>query len=303
MSILLTMRWLYFCLFLFFLILLILGSKQALLPAHSYQEIYDIQDQYTIHWQHADSIYNISDVLWAKQIANDSMGIVAQDSELEKINKIGSFLLNAFYHRLGNPPDTLFKMQACQQYQYLLHHDAELYCTQFSSLFAFFARSQGLITREIECKNKYDRHVFNETYIPSIKHWVYTDLTHRINYVEKNGKALSQHDVQQILPKKNQNAFIHNDIHSNSWAEYRLKLSKNFDYETDYYIYLNPNLASYHTISFLEKTKRLFLKKLNYQVYRSNPNKHSWHIARSGILIVLILFSLVKILRFKSKKS
>lgn len=121
--------------------------------------------------------YSKQEIQQGKLVSVQEMKIEDKDNALTKVKKIATYLVQHFHHQLGNPKQNMFTLTPWQQFEAIRNQKAEFYCTQYSDMFAFFARINQLSCRQIESKGTRDRHIFNETYIPELKQWVYTDLT------------------------------------------------------------------------------------------------------------------------------
>lgn len=270
--------------------------------------LYQTDSSFINSWQPQHTQYLRNEIAEAELISENDMGILQTDSSISKIKKIGFYLLRKLYHIHENPKDEVFAMTPLQQFKTISAGKSGLYCTQYSAMFTFFCRANGLITRQIESVGVNDRHIVNETFLPETKEWVFTDLTNNIVTTKSGVKNLNLLEVYNSLTnasktKEFQVLQFHDSILEFTSFENVSKIL-NFDYDSlcKFHFYYEMNFDWVYSNS--ERRKRFFLNEIWYVSYSNNPTQETWFYLKNGsfVLIVLILLSFL-IPRKKSQKS
>lgn len=288
------------------LILLFFTKEKSYNPYQaSLFELYKTNDDYVNKWRFTDDLYPTEEVKVAQQFCIDSMGVDANDSSYIKIQKIGSFLISHLNSQLGNPNQELFLQSPWQIYQTINAGQSEFFCTQYSAMFAFFCRINNLTTREIECKGKNDRHIFNETFLPESNEWVYTDLTQKVILIKKNHQFLNfanvYHEITDVKKTMDDTCFSVEQATDTmlTLSNYRENLLFNFDSNAVFYYYYVTDLKS--TQILVNKLKSYFLNQPYFRVYSHRTFFPFWYLIKYYLLANMLW--LVPSLFFSKKKK
>lgn len=280
------------CVFVFF----IAKDKGNYIRAANKSELYSNSKDEIRKWLINDSLYPKEDVVQAKLFSKYEMKVTIEDSSIQKVSKIGSYLIEHLHSKLGNPDSAMFKRTPWEQFRFIKDSSAEFYCTQYSAIFTFFCRVNGLATREIECKGKNDLHIFNETYLPETKQWVYSDLTQGIISLQKQNNSMNLLDVYEALYDQNQwpliecNVFQSPSSNNVSFESFVDRLEYNFDTHCIFYYYQNADLSIQPSPLF-KQSKPCALVYSNDIVYFKWP-LILWASVVLGVLMIFKLFKL-----------
>lgn len=285
--------------------LLFLTREKSYYPYEVHEKILYQSDSISLEkWSLSEAKYDSTEIVLAQQLSNNEIGIKVEDSAYVKLQKIGEYLMLKLHHQLGKPKDSIFSLTPWNQYQAILNKKSEFYCTQYSAMFAFFCRVNHITTREIECKGKNDRHIFNESYLPETNEWVFTDLTNGIISIrDERNQFLNLIELYNTIyiPKNNDYAlaFSNDTIQMSPLVSYAARLQYNFDKHCRFYFYTVADLKSTKTP--LNKFKRYFLNQPYFYTYSRDAIFHGWIFIKyiSLILIVGLFVSLFK----QGKKS
>jgi hypothetical protein len=280
------------CVFVFF----IAKDKGNYIHTANKSELYTNSKEEIRKWLINDSLYQKEDVEQAKLFSKHEMKISIEDSSIQKVSKIGSYLIEHLHSKLGNPDSAMFKRTPWEQFYFIKNSSAEFYCTQYSAMFAFFCRVNGLATREIECKGKNDLHIFNETYLPETKQWVYTDLTQGIISLQKQNRLMHLIEVYEVLYGQSQWPMLQCNVNDCStmkqvgFESFVEQLKYNFDSQCVFYFYQNADLSIQPSPLF-KQTKPCAL------VYSNNIVYFKWPFIRwvSIVLGLVMIYKLIKL--------
>jgi len=280
------------CVFVFF----IAKDKGNYIRTANKYELYSNSKDEICKWLINDSLYLKEDLEQAKLFSKHEMKISITDSSIQKVSKIGSYLIGHLHSKLGNPDSAMFKRTPWEQFNFIKDSSAEFYCTQYSAMFAFFCRVNGLATREIECKGKNDLHIFNETYLPETKQWVYSDLTQGIISVEKQNRFMHLFDVYEALYSQSQWPLVQCNVSDSltmkqvGFESFVERLKYNFDSHCIFYFYQNADLSIQPSPLF-KQSKPCALVYSNDLVY------FKWPLIRlaSVVLGLMMIYKLIKL--------
>lgn len=280
------------CVFVFF----IAKDKGKYIRTANKSELYSNSKDEIRKWLINDSLYPKEDVEQAKLFSKHEMKVSIGDSSIQKVSKIGSYLIEHLHSKLGNPDSAMFKRTPWEQFRFIKDSSAEFYCTQYSAIFTFFCRVNGLATREIECKGKNDLHIFNETYLPETKQWVYSDLTQGIISLQKQNNSMNLLDVYEALYDQNQWPLIECNVvqspssNNVSFESFVDRLKYNFDTHCIFYYYQNADLSIQPSPLFKQSKPCAF-------VYSNDIVYFKWPLIlwASVVLGVLMIFKLFKL--------
>lgn len=261
-------------------------------------ELYKTDSGSISNWAYSTSLYFESEVNQGRKFSADSMGIKESDLAEIKLIKIAEFLIDRFQAQLGSPSASLRESSPWQQFLLLTSDTSlELYCTHYSAMYAFFARINGLSCREIECKGKNDLHIFNEIYIPSAHKWVYSDLTHGIPFLLKNGAYQSTLELYSNLHSQFTEPLVMGDISSDPVPKFltleeRKKMLYNFDAQCEFHYYQNANLDITPKPIF-QQSQPVILVYANKFIYYKWPLL-KWISITTAMICFLVLFRMLK---------
>ncbi len=137
----------------------------------------------------------------AEKILAREIGIRAGDSDRERVEKIGRFLLTALDSRRGIPAPDL-DPSPLGSYRCALAGTSAIWCDQFARIYYLFANAAGVPTRRVSVTGRLDgvvlgAHGFTESLIDG--KWAYVDLFTRILEVENGtGTLLNAADLLML---------------------------------------------------------------------------------------------------------
>jgi len=260
----------------------------------------DIDSAYLKKWDSERKKFSQAQLAKGYQLLKDSLGIDTIYSEIDKVRKIASLLFEVFSSQIGIPQDSLNRMDALEQYIYLLENrDKQLWCGHFQQMFGFFIMSAGFVNRYVELvprKNvPVDFHEVNEVYLPGNKSWIMVDVTRNRLITFEHGKMLSAAEYWELKQAKEQQTIqvIAGD-------------SVIIEHATpDHYFNKNYFLRYYHSMdlkavySIKEKLKRYIWQDSWYQNY-DPQHRHSNLLFRikqlalflwiASLILILLLF-------------
>lgn len=263
----------------------------------SQEEIYTTDSIAVLKWAFKKGTYPEAEVMAARKLSADSIGIFEDDAAEVKMIKIASFLILKFYKQLGSPSEELRTLTPWRQYEALREDTTQdLYCTHFSAMYSFFCRVNGLSIREIECKSVNDLHIFNEIFLPEEKKWVYSDLTHGIVRMKKDRQIMSTLEMYASLQDTTSSLTIESPLHqaqnvSFASAPIRQALQYNFDPKCAFYYYQTADLRLWPK-SILTQESPLVL------IYSNRSIWSKWSLLKV-LFMFITLASLVWLIRNK----
>lgn len=137
-------------------------------------------------------------------ILKNEIGITKELSSLEKVKRIGQFLLKKMRRNEGSPSDTIKNLTPLRQYKLVCENNDTLDCAIWTDIFFLFANCAGIPTRRIGVGGSMDNiavsgHVFNECYIPEQQRWAFVDLTSRkLMVVDEKGRVFNSVALAQL---------------------------------------------------------------------------------------------------------
>lgn len=145
-----------------------------------------------------------------KRLTEIYAGIRKQDSTLTKVIKIGSWLRRSFSKcKIGKPTDSFEKLSSIEQYKAATRAESPVWCGTFGSQFSFFCYANSITSRHIEAKGGADNHVVNESFVPELNKWVFSDLLNNVLYCEdSNRNILNTVDLLYRNSQKDTTAII-----------------------------------------------------------------------------------------------
>ncbi len=105
----------------------------------------------------------------------------AKDPALVQIADIAAYLQNQLDPHRGEPRPLMHSLNGLDQYAAATRGRSNVYCANYSEIFAYFANVAGLPTRLVDVRGRYDgislgAHTFNEVFIADLDQWIYIDL-------------------------------------------------------------------------------------------------------------------------------
>ena len=259
---------------------------------HKYATYSTLYSADTIKWKKIINDYPKQELVEAKAIL-DSLQINHRPTPV-KVVEIGRFLYNHFHKQLGHSSDQLVSASPLNQYKILRSSDTtQLWCGNFSEMFAFFCWSEGIACRVIEIMNPGDHHVLNECYLPEIGQWAVTDLTNNNLFIlndNRNSYAnlLSLRDSSWLTVSTLQatdRAIVLHPLDTKYYDKY-------FDNKNPIYYYYRVN--NFEIYKPIQKIKRYFLPDAWYEEV-SNNRRSNWpfYIKQFFTLLWLIVVPLL----------
>lgn len=117
-----------------------------------------------------------------RRILKEEIGIKPDENTLEKIGKIGRYLITNLKLHEGSPSDSIKSLTPLRQFDLACKLNDKIDCANYSDIYFLFANCAGIATRRIGVAGWVDYvtisgHVFNESYIPEQRRWAFVDLT------------------------------------------------------------------------------------------------------------------------------
>ena len=165
----------------------------------SYQSLYQpCNKECKEKWEGFVRDYSTAEFVEAKTIS-DSV-VKGKSSSFEKILSLGQFLRSKFEGQLGQPTTALICSTPLSQFRQLESNKTnQLWCSNFSQMFAFFCWTQNIVCRNIGIMNPGDNHVINECYLPESKQWILVDLTTNILASESKDEPFNLVDFRKAV--------------------------------------------------------------------------------------------------------
>lgn len=176
----------------------------------SYEELYDPSFNTTgalKKWQHNDQ-FPEEEIRKGRDLTRVYAGVRENDPSLTKMLKIGSWLVRSYRQcRRGEPTEEFSALSLTDQYAAASRAETPVWCGTFGIHFLFFCSINGITSRAIEKKGGGDHHVMNESFIPELGQWVFSDLLFNALYCKnEQGKMLNLVDLLLINEKKDSSA-------------------------------------------------------------------------------------------------
>lgn len=139
-----------------------------------------------------------------QKLLHDSVMVLDQDSTVDKVLKISSFILKRIAGHLGIPPDSFAGKHPLQQLYDVQNKGAKVWCGNISALFSCLASVAGVPVRAVQTGDFKDNigsgiHVFCEVYIREKRCWSYVDLTMNAVLPTDGKRYLNGLDIQRLL--------------------------------------------------------------------------------------------------------
>jgi hypothetical protein len=259
-------------------------------------------------WQQMRKQYPDTQLKEGKRLTEIYAGIKEQDSTLTKLIKIGSWLRRSFGRcEIGKPTDFFQKLSSIDQYKAASLAETPIWCGTFASQFSFFCYANGITCRYIESKGGADNHVVNESFIPELNQWVFSDLLNNVLYArDGNNKIINTVDLLYRNSKNDTTAFIAYQQTAND----SLQVLPRKEYSRLWKTYLNTGnkLYFYYTTDLdyvynsTQKTIRYIYPKTWFELFTLTPVSNTAFYLRTLFLYAGII-SLLIFIPFYLKKN
>jgi hypothetical protein len=168
----------------------------------SYEELYAPSFNTTAtlkKWQHIDQ-FPEEEIKKGKELTRLYAGIRENDPSLTKMLKIGSWLQRSYRQcKRGEPTEKFSALSLTDQYTAASRAESPVWCGTFGIHFLFFCSINGITSRAIEKKGGGDHHVMNESFIPELGQWVFSDLLFNTLYCRnEQGRILNLVDSSAV---------------------------------------------------------------------------------------------------------
>lgn len=251
-----------------------------------------------------DNAYPRDDVLEAKRIIAEEIGITSADTTKAKIEKIGLFVLSRLDDKRGIPAKGL-SQEAMDEYKCALDGTSRIWCVQFSRIYALFANVAGISTRFVSLGGRVDgvalsAHAFTESFISETGQWVYVDLFSRILFVSNShGKLLNTLDLFML-----QQAGVEEGLSATVFKDDRIRRVPYAEVVDDIAYYFNRDatfIFSRKKFQLLKQYRRLELAVkivLNPDLSFSLKNSSSKHFFAVGLFYAALFFLFIQLFMF-----
>lgn len=160
----------------------------------------NVQDWVPHSWEHDERISFAS----VKQYLRDSIQVNENDSAVQKILKIGQFIMATVPDKDEIPADSISQLHPLQQLQLAQQGKTDLWCGHYTAIFSCLASAAGLSTRTVFTGGTRENlalgnHAFCEVWIEEKKCWAYVDLTHKTILCQLGEQYLNVVDIQRLL--------------------------------------------------------------------------------------------------------
>ncbi len=290
------------------------------LPLIDYQ-LYPID-----RWTKLSKSISSDEINEVKKILREDIMVSDTNTTVEKIEKIGTYLIKKLRAVEGSPSGDIKQQTPLTQFKIACSKTNQIDCANYCDIFHLFANVAGVPTRKIAVGGwvsdaMISGHVFNESYVKEQKRWAFVDLTSKklmvINNTKK--KVLNTIDLLNIKNSKvygAESAIVINSEDKKDTVDYqKVNQSENeyFKRAAIFYIIkgdINNNMDFSETFAEYLGTSSHYGTYYN-GTFKIDNGKHylKLYIFKTGILVCcvwfLVLLSKIVILIGKSfqKKS
>ena len=127
------------------------------------------------------------------------------DTTIERIEKVGCFLLNHLDDKRGVPPADLMSRSPLEQFQRARDGEVKVWCANMAAIFVMFGNGAGVPTRLVSVGGRLNEikltgHTFCECFIAEQQRWAYVDLMSRKLLVRNHeGDCLGAVGLSQLV--------------------------------------------------------------------------------------------------------
>jgi hypothetical protein len=251
----------------------------------SYEKLYapahNEEKHHRKKWNKTTDQFHEHELEAGKHLTATYAGVNDHDSTLIKVIKIGAWLRRSFNQcAIGKPTPAFEKLSIPDQYKSAVNGQSPIWCGTYGSQFSFFCSANGITSRYIESKGGRDNHVVNETYIPELGQWVFSDLLNNV-ILSKDHTGRLQNTVDLLHRNVNGDSsvlrayghtsdstlqIVARDEKSQLWNDY-------FNMHNHLFFYYTTDLDHvYHPV---QKTKRYIYPKSWYELFTLQPITNS----------------------------
>jgi hypothetical protein len=251
-----------------------------------------------------DNSFFEDDVIKVRKILKEEVNIQYNDSTKAKIEKLAVFLLNKLDDKRGIPLGKMDLFSPFTQYNYALSGKSRIWCSNFASIFSFFANNAGIPTRIISVSGRLDGvnisgHVFAESFIKEKEKWAFVDLTSKkLLLVNSRGDFLNTLDIfhlNQMKVIEGVNAFIFKDGKINLVPYSDVNFYEEYYFSKDATFVFHKKKMNFNMLP--RKIKQAFKivtdPDLAYSIGNSNKNYYILMSLFYVELVVLLIWLLV----------
>jgi hypothetical protein len=266
-------------------------------------------------WSAENERFSYEQLYSGVKLLKDSIGLDSIKDDRTKMIKTAAWIFRRFRFQVGQPEDTLNKLDPLQQYHYLNSHpDKKLWCGHFQRMFGFFITSAGLINRYVEIVPKKidsmpDFHEVNEVYLKEENIWIMVDVTRNFLMIRANEKPLSAAEYFdfRLEEKPGRLFFIKAGLGELTYID-SLKQSDSLDkyFNRDYLLRYYHSMDLSKVYATQKKMKRYILPDPWYEMY--DPlNRHSnilftvKQFLFIGMLLTFLFWIIGLVIRSKTK--
>jgi len=251
-------------------------------------------------WKQSSALTTEEEVKDVSSILKNDIKILYPDSAIEKIKKIGAYILARLQSKQGTPSDTMDKLSPQQRFDHALNNHSKVWCGDFADIFSLYANTAGITTRLVCTEGEAhgipkSGHSFNECYIPELKQWVFVDLTSGTLFVQNSqGNYLNSIDFYNAHLLRSSDLkvtkFENDSLFETPYLVNRSFYKDYFNMET-YFVFYNAAQFSKDLYSFQNKWLRYIFKRPTFAVYAnsSSVDNRLFYI-KQGLFFSLLIF-------------
>lgn len=145
-----------------------------------------------------------ADLRQGRELTVKYAGVTETDPPFTKMKKIAAWIHASYRHcPLGEPNAAFSALSLIDQHYAASRAESAIWCGTFGTHFLFFCSANGLTSRLVETNGENDQHIVNETWIPELNQWVFTDLTFNTVYCkDARGRILNTVDILRMNEQK-----------------------------------------------------------------------------------------------------
>ena len=253
-------------------------------------------------WQQSSPYTTELEIMEAKKLLKDSLHIKQTDKDIDKIEKISSYILKYTNAARGIPSDSMDLISPTKQFELVKSQKDKVWCGNFVDLFSFYTHCAGITTRLVCLEGSIGDvskagHSFNEAYIKELKQWVFVDLTSNSILAQSSNhqylNSIELYHLYKLAPQEvTITRFLNDSIKKENFNSVK-------DFYDDYFqsnnqfVFYNRAQFENNTYNVLSKFKRYVSKKSTFSIYTEGKEitneKFYW---KQMALVSLICFSI-----------
>lgn len=267
-------------------------------------------------WMQSSALTTEEDIKDVNSILQNELKIQRKDSAIQKIKKIGVYLLKNLQSKTGTPNDKMTPLSPVQKMNEALKNNSKIWCGDFAEIFALYANEAGITTRLVCTEGDANGipksgHSINECYISELNQWVFVDLTSGILLVQNHqGKYLNGIDFYRAHLLNSSDMILtqfSNDSLRNNPFNYEKSFYRDYFNKETYFLFYKASQFSKDFYAFTNKWSRYFFKRASFAIYSdsSQTDNKKFYLKQFaalgflGFLAYLLIFSLINRLRKK----